>query len=105
MYKLSLKYLIAGIIVFALLTYLSTCITAKLRYLMFFMVLLISLANYLIKEGFNKEHQLYNKLLQKSRGDRKLVERLIEYERRRRPNCSRTELLEVAIYHWERDRR
>jgi hypothetical protein len=67
------------------------------------------LVQYLIqqysKTGLGRENQLYEKLLQKSRGDRQLVERLIEYERRRSPNSSRTDLLQTAIYRWERDRR
>ena len=40
-----------------------------------------------------------------SYGDEELVERLIEYERRRSPGSDRLELLQDAIYRWERDNR
>jgi hypothetical protein len=51
------------------------------------------------------EQQLYQSLLQKARGDEELVERLIEHERRRNPGADRLELLQDAIYRWERDNR
>lgn len=53
----------------------------------------------------HREAQLYQKLLQKSQGDREQVERLIDYERRRSPNSCRADLLQSAITRWERDLR
>ncbi|MGA9382288.1 MAG: hypothetical protein WBV73_26300 [Phormidium sp.] len=80
-----------------------------MRYLIFALILVLFLAHYLIQEysktGIGKEKQLYQKLLQKSRGDQQLVERLVEYERRRDPRSSRIDHLQTAIYHWERDHR
>lgn len=109
MYKPSLKRLIAAIVILALGAYFVTCFTAKMRYLIFALILVFFLVKYLIQEysqtGFGKEKQLYQKLLQKSRGDRQLVERLVEYERRRDPRSSRIDHLQTAIYHWERDHR
>jgi hypothetical protein len=51
------------------------------------------------------ERRLYQDLLRRTRGDRELAERLIEYERRRSPGADRLELLQDAIYRWERDDR
>jgi hypothetical protein len=51
------------------------------------------------------ERQLYRDLLRKTRGDRELAERLIGYERKRRPGADRLQLLQDAIYRWERDNR
>jgi|GEM_PF-387490 len=51
------------------------------------------------------EKRLYRGLLQKARGDRELVERLIEYERQRSPGSDRLKLLRDAIDRWESDRR
>ncbi len=39
------------------------------------------------------------------RGDRQLFHRLLDYERQRQPDCSRTELLRLAIAHYESDHR
>ena len=109
MYKPSLKRLIAGIVIFALSAYLVMCLTAKIQYLIFAIILTFFLAKYVMQEysntGSRKEKQLYQKLLQRSRGDRQLVERLIEYERRRSPDSSRIDLLQSAIYRWQRDNR
>ena len=52
-----------------------------------------------------REQPLYQDLLTKARGDRALVERLIAAEQRRTPQATRLELLQHAIYRWERDNR
>jgi predicted aminopeptidase len=57
------------------------------------------------KTGHSREKQLYQRLLQQARGDEELVHRLIEYERQRSPGSDRLELLQDAIYRWERDNR
>jgi hypothetical protein len=51
------------------------------------------------------EDRLYEDLLQKARWDVALVERWIEYERKRSPRADRGQLMEDAIYRWERDNR
>ena len=51
------------------------------------------------------QEQLYRQLLAKARGDRALVERLVEYERQRNPGAARSVLLRNAIDRWERDLR
>jgi hypothetical protein len=51
------------------------------------------------------EKQLYQQLLSRSGGDRKLAERLVELERQRHPDANRLQLLQNAIYRWDRDRR
>ena len=51
------------------------------------------------------QRQLYQQLLARAGGDRKLVDRLIEYERERYPDSNRLQLLQNAIYRWDSDRR
>jgi hypothetical protein len=53
----------------------------------------------------SRERRLYRYILWKAGGDKELVERLIEYERRRNPDLARLELLQDAIFRWERDNR
>ncbi|MFB2836793.1 hypothetical protein [Floridanema evergladense] len=121
MRKASPERLIAAIAIFVLSVYFVTHFPDKIPYLIFAVILILLLAKYVTKESSktgigtktqlyknsssDKETQLYKKLLQKSQGDRKQVERLIDYERRRSPNSSRAELLQSAIDRWERDRR
>jgi hypothetical protein len=52
-----------------------------------------------------REHELYRNLLRKSFGDKAQVERLIEGERRRKPNASRAVWMKDAIDRWERHNR
>jgi hypothetical protein len=55
---------------------------------------------------FNQSLQqagLYNDLLRKTGGDRAAVERLIDFERQRLPNATRTQWLENAVMRWEED--
>lgn len=105
----SRKKLIATIVIIALVAFLSTCPAVKFKCLILLVVLIITLARTVNLGSWNigsiKENQLYQKLLTKSRGDRNLVERLIEYERQRSPRSNRADLLQSAIYRWERDRR
>jgi predicted nucleic acid-binding Zn-ribbon protein len=46
---------------------------------------------------------LYNDLLQKVRGDRAAVDRLIEFERARAPKSTRRSWIQSASQRWERD--
>ena len=48
---------------------------------------------------------LYNDLLQKVRGDRAAVDRLIEFERARAPKSTRRSWIQSASQRWERDNR
>jgi hypothetical protein len=52
-----------------------------------------------------REKELYQELLLRARGDKALVERWVEYERGRNPAAGRLELLEDALYRWQRDNR
>ncbi|MFB2880522.1 hypothetical protein [Floridanema aerugineum] len=121
MYKPSFNQLTAGIVIFVLSVYFVTHFPDKIPYLIFALILFFLLAKYAIQESSKtnigkktqlykntingKETQLYKSLLQRSQGDRKQVERLIDYERRRSPNSCRADLLQFAIDRWERDRR
>ena len=49
------------------------------------------------------QKRLYRRLLKLARGDQDLAERMIENERRRSPAAGREELMQDAIYRWERD--
>ncbi|CAG0981994.1 hypothetical protein ANAEL_01801 [Anaerolineales bacterium] len=49
--------------------------------------------------------QLYQHLLTLTKHDKDLAERLIEYERKRKPNASEEELIKNAIERWELDNR
>lgn len=53
----------------------------------------------------SQEKQLYHRLVQKARGDRELVARLIEHERRRNPDADRLKWMQDVLYYWERDSR
>lgn len=109
MYTSSPKKLIATIVIIALVAFFSICPAVKFKCLILLVVLITTLARTVNFGSWNigsiKENQLYQKLLTKSRGDRSLVERLIEYERQRSPRSSRADLLQSAIYRWERDLR
>lgn len=50
-----------------------------------------------------REASLFNDLLQKVGGDRSVVERLIAYERQKRPNATRLTCLKNAIHRWEQE--
>jgi uncharacterized membrane protein YvbJ len=51
------------------------------------------------------ELQLYRHLVTRTQGDRQQVERLIDYESQRAPEANRLQLLQNAVYRWDRDRR
>lgn len=53
--------------------------------------------------GAMREAVLFDDLLRKTGGDRSVVERLIEYERQRRPDATRLVCLQNAIQRWERE--
>jgi rRNA maturation protein Nop10 len=55
--------------------------------------------------GAVREAILFDDLLRKVGGDRSVVERLIEYERRQRPNATRLTCLQNAINRWENENR
>ena len=55
--------------------------------------------------GAMQEAVLFDDLLSKVGGDRSVVERLIEYERRKRPEATRLICLKNAIQRWEKENR
>ncbi len=55
------------------------------------------------RQRHSREKKLYQYLLQKARGDRELVARLIEHEQRRNPGADRLKWMQDVIYYWERD--
>lgn len=52
-----------------------------------------------------RKRELYKDLLWKAQGDEAMIERWIEYERLRSPDLTEIELMEDAIFRWERDNR
>ena len=103
------KYLIAVVAVFVLFAYLGAFSPTGSILFIVFVVLPIGIAYYMTqiapKTRRSQENQLYRQLLEKAKGDRKLVERLIEYERQRTPDATLNQLMLNAIYRWDRDRR
>ena len=55
--------------------------------------------------GAMREAVLFDDLLRKVGGDRSAVERLIEYERRQKPDATRLTCLQRAIQRWEKENR
>ena len=55
--------------------------------------------------GALREKALFDDLLRKVGGDRSAVERLIEFERKQRPNATRLTSLQNAISRWEQENR
>jgi hypothetical protein len=53
--------------------------------------------------GALREASLFDDLLRKVGGDRLVVERLIEYERRQRPGATRLTCLQHAVQRWEQE--
>ena len=51
----------------------------------------------------SSKDRLYQSLLMKTKNDRAMANRLIEYERRLRPDVSEEELIKGAIERWELD--
>jgi hypothetical protein len=56
------------------------------------------------KQG-GRRQQLHRTLLVRARGDEALVERLVAYERQRRPQAGPEQWLQDALDRWERDAR
>ncbi len=104
-----LKYLMAVAAVLTLAAYLAYSLPGVVVYLLPLLLLAAGLVYYVAQSLPNtrqsREKQLYRQLVQRARGDEELVERLIGYERRRKPGADRLELLENVLYHWERDSR
>jgi hypothetical protein len=55
--------------------------------------------------GAMREAALFDDLLRKVGGDRSVVERLLDYERRGRPGATRLTCLQNAISRWEHENR
>jgi hypothetical protein len=55
--------------------------------------------------GAMQEAILFDDLLRKVGGDRSVVDRLIEYERRKNPGATRLACLQNAIQRWEQENR
>jgi hypothetical protein len=54
--------------------------------------------------SWGMERKLYQQLVNRTRGDREQAQRLVDYEKRRAPDSNRLQLLQNAIYRWDRDR-
>ena len=55
--------------------------------------------------GAMREAVLFDDLLRKVGGDRSVAERLIEFERKQRPESTRLTCIENAIQRWEKENR
>jgi len=57
------------------------------------------------KTRSRQEKKIYETLLLRAQGDSGMVERWISYERRRTPDADEVDLMEAALYRWQRDNR
>jgi len=55
--------------------------------------------------GILKQKELFDDLLRKVGGDRSVVERLIDFERKKKPDATRLTCLQNAISRWEHENR
>ena len=51
----------------------------------------------------HQEKKIYESLLLRASGDEALVERWISFERQRTPDADEVDLMEAALYRWQRD--
>jgi hypothetical protein len=102
------QYLIVIVAALTLSAYLAYALTWGI-YLIPFVLAAVGVVIYvtqvLPRQRHSQEKQVYQRLLQKARGDRELVARLIEHERRRSPGAGRLKLMQAVLYYWERDSR
>ncbi|MDJ0704580.1 MAG: zinc ribbon domain-containing protein [Leptolyngbyaceae cyanobacterium MO_188.B28] len=113
--KIWRKSFTAAIALFLVVTFLSLQGLTWAMYALPFIVLIggiiyfankgAALGNWGSLGHWGMERRLYQQLLSRTRRDRKLAQRLIEYERRRNPESNKLQLLQNAIYRWDRDRK
>jgi hypothetical protein len=103
-----IKYLISAIILITLAAFLATAVPWGL-YLIPVILLAAGLVYYFMEIAPNlqssQEKKMFQALLLRAQGDDALVERWIAYERRRTPDANELQLMEVALYRWQRDNR
>jgi len=103
-----IRYLIPAVIFITLAAFLSTAVPWGI-YLIPLILLAAGLAYYFMEIApnlqSNQEKKLHQALLLRAQGDHALVERWISYERRRTPDADELELMEAALYRWQRDNR
>ena len=103
-----IKYLIPVIIFITLAAFLATAVPWGI-YLIPVILLAAGTAYYFVEIApnlqSNQEIKLYQALLLRAQGDGALVERWISYERRRDSDADEFQLMEAALYRWQRDNR
>lgn len=102
------RYLIAIVAIITLSAYLTYSLTWGI-YLIPLIVVAAGIVYYVTQvlphKRYSQEKQLYQRLIQKARGDKELVARLIEHERQRNPDADRLTWMQDVLYYWERDTR
>lgn len=103
-----LKWLIPLVIVITLSAFLAASVPWGI-YLIPVIILAAGIAYYFMeispKLQANQEDRLYQALLTRAQGDHAMVERWISYERRRDPDADEVQLMQSALYRWQRDNR
>lgn len=103
-----LKWLIPLVIIVTLSAFLATSVPWGI-YLIPVIILAAGIAYYFMeispKLQANQEDRLYQALLTRAQGDHAMVERWISYERRRDPDADEVQLMQSALYRWQRDNR
>jgi hypothetical protein len=100
------KYLIPVLIFITLAAFMATAVPWGI-YLIPVILLVAGIAYYFMEVApnlqVNQEKKFYEALLLRANGDHALVERWIAYERRRTPDDDELQLMEAALYRWQRD--
>ena len=103
-----LKWLIPLVIIITLSAFLAASVPWGI-YLVPVIILAAGIAYYFMeispKLQANQEEKLYEALLTRAQGDYSMVERWISYERRRDPDADEVQLMQSALYRWQRDNR
>lgn len=103
------KYSIAAIAIFVITVFLASQGFSWSFYVIPLIALAGSIAYYASRRykssRWGMEKQLYQQLLKRTRSEKKLAQKLIEYERQLSPGSNQLQLLQNAIYRWDRDRR
>jgi hypothetical protein len=103
-----LNYFIVLIIIITLSAFLAASVPWGI-YLIPLIILVAGIAYYFMeiapKRRSNPERMMYQTLLLRAQGDHGMVERWISYERRRDPEANELQLMQAALYRWQRDNR
>ncbi len=101
-----MKITILAILAFILAAFVAATVPWGI-YIIPFIILASAAAYYFMEVAphlrSNQEKKIYNTLLVRAGGDEAMVGRWISYERERTPDSDDLDLMEAALYRWQRD--